>query len=165
MRKNIKKQSEQGFTLIELAIVVGVMAVLSTVVLAGKGFMDSTAVSKSASSITQLSSAASHYLATQKNRSFSTTADENLLTTLGSRKYLTLDDGDLIFSAGVSTSAVTGQKVDGKQMIAFELVAPDAATGQDIAGLLDLASGTVGGTDCVTNYSDDADTNWFCLTI
>ena len=59
MKKNLRKKSEAGFTLIELGIVIAVIAILATVVLVGKGFIDSSKVSKAVDAVDVLRKAAS----------------------------------------------------------------------------------------------------------
>ena len=46
-----QRKQQAGFTLVELAIVVGVMALLSTVAFAGKGYLKASEVSKAAQGI------------------------------------------------------------------------------------------------------------------
>ena len=55
------KHGSSGFTLIELGIVIGVMAILATVVLMGKGFIESAKQTKAMQTINSLISASRTY--------------------------------------------------------------------------------------------------------
>jgi prepilin-type N-terminal cleavage/methylation domain-containing protein len=58
---NSSKYKLRGFTLIELGIVIGVMAILATVVLMGKGFIDAAKQTKAMQTINSLVSASRTY--------------------------------------------------------------------------------------------------------
>lgn len=60
----VRRKREQGFTLIELGIVVAVIAVLATVILFGRGFLESTRISKAVETVTMLQKAANTFAQT-----------------------------------------------------------------------------------------------------
>ena len=87
-----KHTNQQGFTLIELGIVVAVMAVLGLTVLIGGGFMEAAKLTKAVSSINTLNKGVVNYMGLRvANGGFE---EANVLPNLGARKLGALNDSN-----------------------------------------------------------------------
>lgn len=107
-----RKRSSRGFTLIELGIVIGVIAVLATIVIVGRGFLVQSRVSKVIEAIDNVQKAAKVYAGTTGGIFRSAGASTTLLNDLFARQLLSFQNGDEVvpdFTFSASGHAANGR--------------------------------------------------------
>ena len=145
----MRRRRQRGFTLIELGIVIGVIAVLATVVLVGRGFLESARVSKVVETINTVAKAAKVYAGHSAGQ-FPGTADNALLGTLNRRNLISVIENDATTVAGFTF--VRAAHAANGQAFAITITCPTTETCQDIwsAKLADQTrtTGNINGNAC-----------------
>ncbi|MEO1174545.1 MAG: prepilin-type N-terminal cleavage/methylation domain-containing protein, partial [Myxococcota bacterium] len=106
-----RSRSERGFTLIELGIVIGVIAVLATIVIVGRGFLVQSRVSKVIETVDNIQKAAKVFAGTSGGI-FRGAASNNLLEQLNQRQLLSFTQGDEVVPD--FTFSASGYQADGR---------------------------------------------------
>src|SRR5688572_12088138 len=91
-------RKQRGFTLIELGIVIGVIAVLAMVVLVGRGFMESERVSKVVEAVNAVQKSVKVYVG--HSAGTFRAAEPALLNSLQSRALIPFGEGAATFVPG-----------------------------------------------------------------
>ena len=152
------RRSEKGFTLIELGIVVAVIAILATVVLFGRGFLDSAKSSKAVEAVNTIRKAASTYNGVKGG----TANDLNALANLALRELIPEGDG----WEPATGFTVEDVELVGGTKLGISISTPNNLAATDLADALGADGGdTTNCTDNVTGNAASGDTVNFCFPL
>lgn len=128
--KNLRNRRRRGFTLIELGIVVAVIAVLATVVLLGKGFIDSSKVTKVVESVGTVRKGSATYAGLNGGVLPNSAADE--MGKLIARQLLptTVDPWPVI--TGWEIREVRFRNASNQNQVLIQVHAPDTVRAEDV---------------------------------
>ena len=129
----MKVQKQNGFTLVELSMVVGVMALLLGMVLLGRGYVSAQAVSKASHGLQILKKATVNYAGIRGGLGQS--RETKVLEALGARGFVDLDKGDVMKLANRFEVKEVTLNVYDAQLFAKVRV-PDKASKNDLRALL-----------------------------
>ena len=156
------RENQEGFTLIELGIVVAVIAVLAVSVMVGQGFIQSSHMSKATQGIHMLKKSVVNYAGLQGGEM---PDQAGALTELENLNYIRLDDGILSLAGNkfiVSDLELKEGSTSAPEQMIIQIEVPSGALSTLLhAALQKDPHYYTGGDDCTASFADDKTTVCF----